>query len=311
MIIERNKIVARKNKIALLIIVFISLATTLKAQNQPFTYTQYMDNLTPVNPAYSLLDKAGSINTLATKQWVGVDGSPTTVLINGNMPIESINGSAGLIVFNDNFAIENQTEVNAYFAKAIQLGEKEHLAVSLNAGIRDYVANYSELDSSDPVFRNDVRQTKPNIGFGVMYYSDRYYVGISVPELTITNLGTASIQDNNNFTNHYYIAGALLTDMSADIKFKAATLFSYSNGERALANFSGIFYLKELVGIGVNYRTNSEMAGIFTLNLDAFHIGYSYQFGTSSNNLGGFNESTHEVTISFRFGKGAASPKLL
>ncbi|GAA3990137.1 type IX secretion system PorP/SprF family membrane protein [Mucilaginibacter dorajii] len=270
-----------------------------------------MNNLTPFNPAYSVLDKAGSINTLARRQWVGVDGAPVTYLINGNLPIESIGGAAGLIIFNDQVAIERQTEVNAYFAKGIQLNSESYLAVSLNAGVRSYTANYSTLDSNDPIFRNDVRGTKPNIGFGVIYYTGWYYVGISAPELTITSLGTASIQNNSNFRSHYYFSGALLTDINEDIKFKPATLVAYAKGTPLVADVSGTMCIKETLGLGINYRTDKTMAGIFTLNINVFHVGYSYQFGTSSANLGGFNNATHEITLSYRFGSSAVSPRLL
>jgi type IX secretion system PorP/SprF family membrane protein len=195
----------RIRAVVLLLVLFIlETGGRVVAQTQSFSFTQYMDNLTPLNPAYSVLDQAFSVNTMARKQWVGIDGAPTTFLLNGNIPIESINGAAGLIVYNDQFAIEHQTEVNAYFSKAIQLGQSDYLAVSLNAGIRNYIANYSTLDPSDPVFSNDVRETKPNLGFGVMYFTDWYYLGISAPELTITSLGTASIQSNNNFRSFDY-----------------------------------------------------------------------------------------------------------
>ncbi len=280
------------------------------AQQQPFNYTQYMDNLTPLNPAYSLLDKAGSISTLASKQLIGINGGPTSFLINANMPIEPINSAAGFSLLSDQLAIEHVIEVNAYFAKAIQVGPEDYLAVSLNAGLRNYVANYSSLDPTDPAFQNDVRQTKPNVGFGVMYYTDKYYIGLSVPELTISSLGTASVQNNNNFTNHYYFAAALITSIDEDIKFKPATLVSYSSGVPLLADISGTFYFKDVFGLGANYGTDNTMAGIITLNFGTFHVGYSYKFGAGSQNLGGLNDATHEVSLSYRFGKGSGTPKL-
>jgi len=293
-------------------VLMVLAGTKCMAQTPAFTYTQFMDNLTPLNPAYSLLDKAGSVSTLARKQWVGIDGAPTTYLLNGNLPFEDINAAAGLILFNDNFAVEHQTEVNAYFAKGIQLGETDFLAVSLNAGLRNYDAYYSQLDSNDPEFKQDVRQNKPNIGFGIMFYGDSYYVGLSAPELTITSLGTASVQNNVNFTNHYYFAGAFISGApDDDIKLKPAFLVSYAKGTTTTADLSATIILKDVFGIGFDYRTSNQAAGIMTINVDSFHIGYSYQFNTASQDLGGYNIPTHEVTISYRFGPGAANPKLL
>jgi type IX secretion system PorP/SprF family membrane protein len=294
-----------------LILFTLLLFNTARAQEPAFSYTQYMDNLTPLNPAYSLIDKAASVNTLATKQLIGINGSPVTFLLNGNVPMENINGAAGLIVLDDQIAIEQQLEVNAYFAKAIQLGLNDYLAVSLNAGFRNYIANYSQVSPIDPEFKSDIRETKPNIGFGVMYYADNYYLGVSLPELTITSLGTASVQNNTNFTNHYYFSGAYLATLAEDFKFKAATLVSYSSGTPLAADFSGILYLKEILGIGFDYRTSNQVAGIITINAGGFHIGYSYQFNVGSNDLGGLSLPTNEVTLGYRFGRGSANPKLL
>lgn len=298
-----------------IIIVFSFLLISMSyskvfAQQQIYSYSQYADNLTAINPAYSVLDKAGSVSVLGRKQFIGIDGAPSSVMVNANFPIESINAAAGFYVLNDQAAIEHQVEVNAFFAKSIQLTASDYLAVSLNAGVRNYVGNYSQLDSSDPQFMNDVRETKPNIGFGVMLYSTNYYLGLSVPELTIRSLGNASEQQANYLRTHYYFTGAYLADVSDDVKFKPATLVSYSKGSSVLANVSGTLYLKEQLGVGLNYRTDKKAAAMLSVIGKAFKVGYSYQFGTSSNNLGGVNITTHEVSISYRFGNVTGS-KLL
>ena len=120
---------SKKGKQALIIVLslfaFVVISTRVAAQTeQPFSYTQYMDNLAPINPAYSLLDQAGSLNTLASKQLIGINGSPTSFLINGDVPHPSITSSAGFSLLSDQLAIEKKIEVNAYFAKAIQVGLK-------------------------------------------------------------------------------------------------------------------------------------------------------------------------------------------
>jgi len=292
-------------------LLFLGFALGLRAQQQQeFGYTQYMDNLTPFNQAYSMLDKNGSVSALVRKQFVGIQGAPSTFIFSGNLPIESFDGSSGLLVMNDKFAIESNTQFSAYLAKSIQMSDNNYLAVSISGGIKSYIANFSTLGPTDPQFRNDVRETRPNLGFGVMYYSDSYYVGLSMPELTITGLGTASVQNNTNFRNHYYFSGGFITQLADDIKLKPATMVAYAKGVPVTANISGTIFLKDMLGVGLNYRSDNEAAGIISINMNSFKLGYSYQFGTSSNNLGGFNNSIHEVTLTYRFGTNLM-PKLL
>ena len=132
---------------------------------------------------------------------------------------------------------------------------------------------------------------KPNLTWALGFYSFAAII-ITVPDfrcpnLPLTGLGTASIQNNNNFTNHYYLSGALITDLAEDIKFKPAAMLSYSKGVPVTANVSGIIYLKEMIGLGINYRTDNQAAGIISVNMNSFKLGYAYQFGVASNNLGG------------------------
>ena len=101
--------------------VLSQLSYTKAWAQQPFTFTQYMNNLTPVNAAYSTLDNAGNLNVVGRKQFIGINGAPSTFLFNGSLPITSINSNAGLIVLNDAYGAESLTEINGFFAKKIQL----------------------------------------------------------------------------------------------------------------------------------------------------------------------------------------------
>jgi len=290
-----------------IIVCFVLLITTRGAfAQQGLNYTQYIDNQTPINPTFSLLNPYGSVNTLVRKQWVGVPGSPTTYLINGSIPIESVNGSAGLVAENDVLAIENLTNASAFFAKSIKLNDKQNLAVSISAGFRSYTANYSGVDASDPVFQNNIRQTNLNMGFGVMFYTSDYYAGFSLPQLNIRTLGTASLQDNADFQNHYYFTGGFASKLNQDYKIKYAALVSYSKDASVVGDISSILYMKSMIGVGVNYRTNNEVAGMLSINYNVFHLGYAYEFGTTAANVGGFSNATNEVTLGIRFGKESA-----
>jgi type IX secretion system PorP/SprF family membrane protein len=269
---------------------------------QTFSYTQYMNNLVPINPAYAVVDNTARIDLLARRQWAGVNGAPTTLFFNGNIPIPSLNGATGLIVENDQFGVENLTEFNAFYAQSVKLGDNQFLAVSFTLGYKNYVANYSQLDPADPALSPDVRENKANVGFGVMYYAKDFYLGVSVPELTLRNLGEASLLDNNYFRNNYFITGGVTVDVADGLKFKPAALVSYTRGVPLITDVSATLLLKDFLGIGANYRTNNDAALIVTMDFSSFYVGYSYQFGLSSTSIGGYSNATQEVTLGFRFG---------
>src|ERR1700753_3060976 len=135
------------------VIILLFAVNIVKAQEKQnlINYTQFAENITPFNPAYSLLDKSGSINTLLSRQFTQIQtGAPTYFLMNLNLPFESINGDAGIIVRNNSLGPESLTEINAFFAKAVQLTDEDFLSVSINAGFRKYV--FLNPDPADPEF---------------------------------------------------------------------------------------------------------------------------------------------------------------
>lgn len=280
---------------------------------QATTFTQYHDNQVPFNSAYSLLDQAGSVNLNSRKQWTGIEGAPYTLQFNGSLPLPTINGAAGMSLTYDKFNIEKLTEASAFFAKAVQLSETDFFAASFNAGIRNYIASYSEVDAYDPSFRNDIRETVGTVGIGLMLYSpEKYYIGASLPRLSIRSLGTASAEDQRNYSNTYYFSGAYLFTLNEDVKLKPATMVAYSRSFDTQVDISAIVYLKDRFGFGVNYRTTDEIAGILSVTLNNnVKIGYSYQTGFGNSNIGRVSNGSHEISVGFRFSKIALLPKLL
>jgi len=290
-----------------LIIFCVTMFLAARAQ-QTFSYTQYMDNLTPVNPAFALLSKDGSIHTIVRKQWLGIPGAPTSYLFNANFQLKPIEGAWGIIARDDELSVEHLTYFNGFFAKSIELNDHDKLAVSVSAGLRYYNTNYASLDPLDPVAQADVKQFRPNVGLGVMWYSDDYYLGLSVPDFTVDTHINATLEDNNNMRNNYYLAGGFVHEFSDDFKIKPSALLAYVRDVQPILDLSAILYSKDVLGFGMSYRTNNEIAGIFSIDLNTFHFGYSYQFGMSSTNIGGLSNATHEVSVAIHFGRGNQVP---
>lgn len=291
----------------------VLLACSTAHAQQPFTFTQYMDNLSPINAAYSLLDKAGAVHALVRRQWVGIEGAPSTLIANGHLPVPSFGSAVGMNIMHDEFGPEKMTEVSAFLAKSVRLSETEYLAASMGFGVRRYEARYSNLDPSDPLFQDDILETVSTFSLGVMYFiPEKFYMGVSVPRISFRELGRASEEGSRYWKNQYYLTAGYLAPLGENLKIKPAVLASYATNLPLHADFSTTLYLKERIGLGLNYRTNNEMGGILSVFLNSrLRFGYSYQFGLDSYRLGQANDGTHEITLGYRFGEGALRSRLL
>ena len=267
---------------------------------QSYSYTQYINNPLPLNPAYSLINGQRSLDALTHNQWTGIDGAPRTLFFNGSIPLSQINGSVGLVLIQDKVTVESQTNISAFVAKAVHLSEANYLGVSISAGLRSFKGDYEQLSSTDAVFRNNVSQTTATAGISLMLYNpDSYYIGVSVPSFDLKKSGGQSIGNSA-----FYLNGAYLFNLNNGMKLKPALMAVYAKNTPFVVNGAAMLYLKDQFGLGAGYNLAKSLSGmvsyLFNNNLS---ISYSYQ--TMSNALGNGKGGTHEVGIGLRFGKGS------
>lgn len=270
---------------------------------QAFSYTQYMINPIPFNSAFSSVDNDTRADLMLRKQWAGIVGAPTTQFADGFMPIEKTNGAAGLIFENDKLGFESLTQLNGFYSQSVKIGKQGFLGLSLNLGLRNYSLNYSSAQSSDPSAPQDFRETKPNIGFGLVYFSENFYIGLSAPQFTFNTSSSTLTVKNNNFRNDYFLTAGVTNNLLNGLKWKFATLMTYTSGVGPTADISSMFMYREIFGVGLNYASNNEAALILNAKFRSFSFGYSYQFGlNTANNIGGPTNATQELTLSYSLG---------
>jgi type IX secretion system PorP/SprF family membrane protein len=164
-------------------------------------YSQYTQNPGPINPTWYLSDSSASVYGLVRTQWLDIDGAPSTYGINGHVPLKGMGAAVGMSLSFDSFGLEKLMDMSAFFAKSVQLSQGgQYLSASLSLGVRRYEALYSGLDPNDPVFRDDVQETVGTVGLGVMFYEpERFFVGFSLPRLSMQELGIASNRRDYHF----------------------------------------------------------------------------------------------------------------
>ena len=167
---------------------FLLLVGVMVFAQQDPQYTQYMYNMSMLNPAYAT-DNPESVNLglLYRAQWVGSVGGPTTGTFFAHSPITN-RVEGGISVMHDEIGgVVKETKVFADIAYVIPVGETHKLSLGIKAGASFFSTNFDGFVYSDPLpdpaFANNLSKTFPNIGAGAFYFGDQFYLGFSAPNL--------------------------------------------------------------------------------------------------------------------------------
>lgn len=289
---------------ALVIVLMVSGKGSF-AQQDPM-YTQYMENLQIINPAYAGSKELLSMMVVARNQWVSLPGAPDTRSFVAHTPINATQMGLGLSLLSDHIGPVKQTGLYFDYSYRLYFSNQRTLALGLKAGINFYDANISNLstnDPNDPVFAYDInRKFLPNLGVGAFYYTNQYYFGLSIPKLidNAINKNGVSVQNISREQMHVFFMTGYVYDVNRIVKFKPAILAKYVMNAPFSIDLSGTFLFYERLWLGAMYRTGDSFGGLFQLQLtNQIKIGYSYDLPI--NQLGAYNNGTHEVMISFDF----------
>ncbi len=258
------------------------------------SYSQYMFNGLLLNPAYAGSNDALNLTSLYRKQWLGLDGTPTTLTFSGHMPLKNRKINLGAVVMSDKFGVTEHNKVNLVYAYRIRLLKGE-FSFGIEAGIDAYRANWDQVKTTqlrDPSFAvNTEKKILPQAGFGVYYYKPHFYVGMSVPSL----IGNSFNKYQTTVFNLGFVAG--VTD---NFKIKPALLLKYVLNSPVDANVSSTFYWKNVIGLGFGYSLNGISMAYMDLKItDQFRIGYSYDY--ISTELRNYNAGSHEIMLRYLF----------
>lgn len=277
---------------------------TAQAQTIFLSHSHAGGFTTSVNPALSLMNPEGTIALIGRQQWVGVEGAPKTFWGSGHLGLGRIGATTGLQFSQESLGVERQTEASLFFAKSIRLSEKDYIGLSLNAGLVHFDARYSSLDGSDQAFNQDINEADMLLGMGAVFYRpEAFYVGISVPRLTSGGIGAFG-DTRYNFENQYFFTGGFLLPLGESFHLRPSLIVAHTKSMGTEFDGSAMLFAHRTVGLGIGARTQGDLSGKLQINYSGFGIGYSYQFNPQNKPLQRhINNSTHEVGLSFSFGK--------
>lgn len=289
-------------KIHFIVLLSIGFFSDIQAQQDPH-YTQYMYNMNVINPAYAGSKKNLSFGLLYRKQWVDIEDAPSTFTLSGSSPVGK-NVGIGLSVISDKIGPVEENNVYGDFSYTLNLGGEHRLALGLKAGatfhkVGLYDQVYSNVpDADDPAFAENTNNTFLNIGTGLFYYTNKYYVAFSVPNmLKSTHLdyngkkfGTESL--------HYFLTGGYVFDLNPNLKFKPFTMIKSAFDAPVSVDVSTNFLFYEKFEIGATYRLEDSFGAMVNYAISPnLRIGYAYDHIVSDLNV--TTPSSHEVILLF------------
>lgn len=292
------------------------LGTALFAQQDP-QFTQYMFNMLALNPAYAGSSDRLNIKALTRHQWVGFEGAPTTQTLTAHSPIVNESLCIGGTIMRDAHGPVTQYGFMADVAYRIFMGESK-LAFGLKGGLNLFQGKFAELSplvAGDQVFQQNVNsKLDPQFGFGMMYYSDRYYLGLSTPKLLRSEFfetDSLAFVSEPGQRSHWFLSGGYVFDMGIYHKFKPTFLVKAVQGAPVSFDLSANFLFYEKFWLGAMYRHQDAVGVLAQYNInDDFSIGYSYDYPLST--LHNYSGGSHEIMLGYLLGKpvkGIRSPR--
>jgi len=310
MLLSLKKIL-RLLKIQLILSFLLFLSGSLMAQQEPM-YSQYMFNMLNVNPAYAGNRAIDNVSLLYRMQWVNIKGAPTTGTLSWDRRQEGTNVGYGLQIYNDRLGIETTSGVQAFYSYRIAFSES-FLSFGLSGGVLNYRAAYSQAVTTtggDPLFQQDVSGFLPTIGVGLLYATDKWYAGISVPALLNTKINTYNQSVTTGANNHYFLTAGYIINTSEVFKIKPSVMVKAVSGAPLEYDLNLNGWINDVVGLGVSYRTNDAFVGMFELQISPqLRLGYAYDYLTT--NLKTYTKGSHELMLRYEFNHDKKSQQIL
>ncbi|WP_422350547.1 type IX secretion system membrane protein PorP/SprF [Flagellimonas sp.] len=293
------------------LIPFLLIGITIQSlvAQQDAQYTQYMFNTLTVNPAYAGSRGQLSFAGLYRSQWIGLDGAPETFSLNLHSPIRNSRLGYGVSIVNDNIGdgVVQETYFDAVLSYTIDVALDAKLSFGLKAGGNMLNLDFNGLRNFDQevVQQDNIdNQFNPNFGLGIYYHTDKFYLGVSAPNILETEYFDNDANDANsvNFLSteriNFYMITGYVFDLNADLQFKPALLTKAVGGAPLQVDISANFLYADKFYFGGAYRLDAAVSALAGFQItDQIMLGLAYDRETTE--LGGtqFNDGSFEVFL--------------
>ncbi len=291
-----------------LVLLLLFFGGSLKAQQTPLT-TQYLFNPYALNPAMAGYFNYSEIYLNYRREWTNIDNGPKTFRLNGFGNVYKEKMWLGGEIYMDKTGAISQFKASVSYSYVLQTGEGQRFFFGVWGNYFQNSVNTSDMtgiNPGDPLL-NNLTGSSFNAGFGIDYNWQGLNVGFAMPN---------ALADNSYYKDPHGID----FKMQREFLLHASYLFSVADNwqlqaysvYRKVKNMPGNFEISAMAlfmkqaWAGLLYRNTGAVA----INIGGYAglglaLNYSFELGTGGINKG--SGSTHEITLSYRFGQKGRS----
>ena len=159
----------------------------------------------------------------------------------------------------------------------------------------------------DAVFlMNTGRMKAKNVGFGMYYTTQKYYLGLSIPRLLYNQVSVASGSSMVETTMqmkqwHYYLAAGKIKKWTPSFVWRTNAMIKVASGAPVQLDLNVNGFIRDKVWIGGGLRTGDAV--LFNAGMQFgphFRVGYAHDFTISG--LRSYSGGTNEIALGIDIG---------
>jgi type IX secretion system PorP/SprF family membrane protein len=297
-----------KRLIALLLLLWYVMPAS--AQQRPI-HSLYMFDPLLINPAYAGTHVQLSGTAIYRNQWVNFDGAPKTFTGTVHSGFKKARVGVGIIFANDQIGVHSDNSFYGVYSYKIPLSERKGggvLSFGLQGGFNALKSDYFKTNPRDGAEIGAISKFNWNFGTGAFFRNRNAWAGISVPYIihnkvlgainpTADTLG--SINPEGKQQRYYYLMGGISKSLGPNVKWMPSAVVRVQQNAPLSFDINNSIVLYDVVGLGLSYRLNDSVIGLFELQLNEnFHVGYAYDITMSDIRL--YSNGSHEIMINYR-----------
>lgn len=281
-------------------LVLVLFVQTAQAQLESM-YSLYRFNPQVINPSQSGSTANSEFILINRQQWMGMEGSPQTVSLTGNIKYGQ-NKGIGIVLINDQAGPVKTATIAGDFAYHIRLSQDWNLSGGVRLGMSSMSVNFSALrlvSTVDPLFQGD-RSTgmKTNTGWGIKLSKGQDGLFFSIAQPRVLNYDFGAQNGAYKDVAYYYAMAGTKVKLNDVVNLYPSALARLSPDAPTTWDVNLTANISNKFDVGASLRSQDSYGARFGVQVSPkLYMGYVYEVPTSA--LSKMASNTHEIALRF------------